>query len=90
MNFIKILKSISKENRPFVIAEAGINHDGSLKKAFKMVAVAKSARANVLLLAMFAYAGSKGSSNSPKSKIWLPPPKDKPNIKLCFKSMVRR
>ncbi len=48
MNFVKILKSISEKNKPFVIAEAGINHDGSLKKAIKMIAVAKAARANAI------------------------------------------
>ena len=35
MNFVKILKSISEKNKPFIIAEAGINHDGSLKKQSK-------------------------------------------------------
>ena len=48
MNFVKILKSISEKNKPFIIAEAGINHDGSLKKAIKMIAVAKAARANAI------------------------------------------
>lgn len=48
MNFVKIVKSISEKNKPFVIAEAGINHDGLLKKAIKMIVVAKAARANAI------------------------------------------
>ena len=34
---------ISKENPPFIIAEAGINHNGDVKNALEMIKVAKSA-----------------------------------------------
>ena len=30
-----------KENRIFIIAEAGVNHNGSLNKAFELVKIAK-------------------------------------------------
>ena len=44
MRKIKISnKIISQKNSPFLIAEAGINHNGSLKKALKMVDIAKKA-----------------------------------------------
>ena len=49
MSFIKILKhKIGKSAKPFVIAEAGINHNGSLNKAFKMIKVAKASNANAI------------------------------------------
>lgn len=42
MKQIKIGKFILKNyGRPFIVAEVGINHDGSLKKAFKMIDIAK-------------------------------------------------
>ena len=49
MSFIKILKhKIGKSAKPFIIAEAGINHNGSLNKAFKMIKVAKASNANAI------------------------------------------
>ncbi len=49
MNLVKILKhKIGKNAKPFTIAEAGINHNGSLKKALKMVEVAKFSKANAI------------------------------------------
>ena len=45
MSFIKISNKYVGENfKPFIIAEAGINHNGSVKKALKMVKLLKSAR----------------------------------------------
>ena len=44
MRKIKILnKIISHKNSPFLIAEAGINHTGSLRRALKMIDIAKNA-----------------------------------------------
>ena len=44
MRKIKILnKIISHKNSPFLIAEAGINHNGSLRRALKMIDIAKNA-----------------------------------------------
>jgi len=37
-----------KKNKTFIIAEAGVNHDGSLKKAFKLVKGAKLAGADAV------------------------------------------
>ena len=47
MNQIKVKNRIISSNHyPFVIAEAGINHNGSLKVAKKMVDMAKKAGAD--------------------------------------------
>jgi len=44
MRKIKILnKIITNNNSPFLIAEAGINHNGSLIRALKMIDIAKNA-----------------------------------------------
>ena len=49
MSLRKIIKNRSDKNRkPFVIAEAGINHNGSLKKALKMIECAKFADADAV------------------------------------------
>ena len=37
MNFNKILKA----NKPYIIAEVGINHNGQIKLAKKMIKIAK-------------------------------------------------
>jgi len=43
MNAIKIGHfSIAKRGKPFIIAEAGINHNGELEKAYAMIKIAKS------------------------------------------------
>ena len=36
-------KSINEENLPFIIAEAGLNHNGDLEKALEMISIAKNA-----------------------------------------------
>ena len=41
-------KFVFSKNKPFIIAEAGINHNGSLAKALEMVAVAKEAGADAI------------------------------------------
>ena len=43
MHKIKIKNFVLEEySKPFVVAEAGINHNGSLKNALKMIDVAKN------------------------------------------------
>ena len=41
-----------KKNKIFIIAEAGVNHNGSLKKAFKLVDIAKNSGADLRLSAI--------------------------------------
>ena len=49
MSFIKISNKYVGENfKPFIIAEAGINHNGSVKKALKMVEIAKECKADAI------------------------------------------
>jgi sialic acid synthase SpsE len=40
-------------NKTFIIAEAGVNHNGSLKKALKLIDVAASAGANAIKFQTF-------------------------------------
>ena len=43
MSFIKIgNNTIGRGLKPYIIAEAGINHNGELEKALKMIEVAKN------------------------------------------------
>ena len=54
MNKFKINNhKISKENPPFIIAEAGINHNGSVEKAVKMVKTAKNAGVSAIKFQTF-------------------------------------
>ena len=54
MNKLKIDNhEISKENTPFIIAEAGINHNGSVEKAVKMVKTAKNAGVSAIKFQTF-------------------------------------
>ncbi len=39
---------IAKHSQPFIIAEAGINHNGNLKNALKMIKIAKKCGANAI------------------------------------------
>ena len=39
---------IAKNSQPFIIAEAGINHNGNLKNALKMIKIAKKCVANAI------------------------------------------
>ena len=45
--------TLTNYGRPFVVAEAGINHNGNLDKAFEMVRVAKMAGANAIKFQTF-------------------------------------
>jgi len=45
--------NISAKNAPFIIAEAGINHNGELKKALEMIMIAKSCGANAIKFQTF-------------------------------------
>ena len=54
MNIINLNGRKIGENQPcFIIAEAGINHDGSIKKAKELVDVAKEAGADAVKFQMF-------------------------------------
>ena len=54
MKYIKIAnKKIGIKYPPFLIAEAGINHNGSLKRALKMIEVAKKAGVNAVKFQTF-------------------------------------
>jgi len=44
---------ISKFNEPFIIAEAGINHNGNLENALEMIKVAKNAGVNAIKFQTF-------------------------------------
>ena len=49
----KIKGKVFSSKNPFIIAEAGINHNGSLKTALKMVDVAKKARCDAVKFQTF-------------------------------------
>ena len=54
MNKFKIKNyEISKSNEPFIIAEAGINHNGNLKNALEMIKVAKNTGVNAIKFQTF-------------------------------------
>ena len=54
MESIKIEnKIISSNSRPFLIAEASVNHNGSLEKAFKMIEAAKKGNADAIKFQTF-------------------------------------
>lgn len=54
MNPIQIAdRLIGKEYPPFIIAEAGINHNGELEKAFEMICVAKACGADAIKFQTF-------------------------------------
>ena len=54
MSQIKIKNHIiSKTGLPFLIAEAGINHNGDIKKALKMIRVAKKSGADAIKFQTF-------------------------------------
>ena len=54
MNELKINNyEISKENPPFIIAEAGINHNGSVERAIEMVRSAKNADVSAIKFQTF-------------------------------------
>ena len=54
MNKLKINNyEISKENPPFIIAEVGINHNGSVERAIEMVRSAKNADVSAIKFQTF-------------------------------------
>jgi N,N'-diacetyllegionaminate synthase len=54
MDQIKIENyEIGKSNPPFIIAEAGINHNGDIQKAFKMIEIAKKYGASAIKFQTF-------------------------------------
>lgn len=44
---------IGKKQNPFIVAEAGINHNGEIEKAFKMIELAKKANASAVKFQTF-------------------------------------
>ena len=44
---------IGKEQEPFIVAEAGINHNGEIEKAFKMIELAKKVNASAVKFQTF-------------------------------------
>ena len=49
MNQIKIKNHIIENfHSPFIISEAGLNHNGELEKAFKMIELAKEAGSDAI------------------------------------------
>ena len=50
---LKIKGRIFNKHKPFIIAEAGINHNGKLKNAMRMVDAAKSAGCSAIKFQTF-------------------------------------
>ena len=46
-------QKVGKDHQPFIIAEVGINHNGELEKAYKMIEVAKASGANAVKFQTF-------------------------------------
>ena len=61
--------TLDSDKAPFIIAEAGINHNGDLNRALKMVSVAKKAGANAIKFQTFK--ASEFVSNSELSITYL-------------------
>ena len=54
MNKIKIGNfTIGQKEEPFIIGEAGINHNGEIKKAFEMIRLAKKSGLNSIKFQTF-------------------------------------
>ena len=54
---------ISSDSEPFIIAEAGINHNGEIDKALDMIRVAKNAGANAIKFQAFKASGIVADSS---------------------------
>ena len=50
-------KVIDHDSVPFIIAEAGINHNGEIKKAIEMITIAKNAGADAIKFQTFKASG---------------------------------
>lgn len=54
MTHVKIDRfTISRDSPPFIIAEAGINHNGEIEKVFEMIRIAKEAGVNAIKFQTF-------------------------------------
>ena len=51
--FINKKKILLDKNRPYLILEAGINHEGSMSKAFKMIDDASKTKADAIKFQYF-------------------------------------
>jgi len=56
-------KEITRESSPFIIAEVGINHNGEIEKAFRMIEIAKEAGADCVKFQTFKAAEFVGDPN---------------------------
>ena len=75
-----------KKNKIYIIAEIGINHDGSLKKALKLIDYAKIAGASAVKFQMFKPDSLSRKNDGIKSKFFK---KKKPLTKYEFWSKLR-
>ena len=57
-------KIISTDGKPYVIAEIGVNHEGSIKKAFELIELAKQGGASAVKFQSYK-AATLASKNSP-------------------------
>jgi len=64
-------RQLSNYGKPFIVAEAGINHNGDLKKAFKMIKAAKKSGADAVKFQTFKakeFCGDKNQTFTYKSQ----------------------
>ena len=47
------MKSFNKLSKTFIIAEAGVNHNGSLKQAIKLINIASDAKVDAIKFQIF-------------------------------------
>ena len=66
--------------KTLIIAEAGVNHNGNLKKAIKLVDVAKNCGADIIKFQTFS-SSEITTSNAPKAKYQI-------SISLTFNALI--
>lgn len=80
-----ILKNIIKKNKTFVIAEIGVNHNGSIKKAIKFIKLAKKCGADAVKFQNFK-ASSLVTQDAPKAQYQI---KNTKNNSTQFKMLKK-